>query len=265
MKYIINLNIVFDPNGRVLTLRNNSQLSTGLSKPATRLLSELIHHNNLDLSREDLIKRVWEDYGFSPSNASLNNHISELRKAFDSLGANKDIIITVPRLGFRMEAEIHPVAQGMQDRGESSEQAEENHPIDEPVNIHGVAPLQDPGVPSKYRKSKVLTLTVGLLLAVIATAAVCITMINKDRIPLNATLDRCNIYSPDDSKPPFNFVAAAKKMMVNEGIDCSREDTDVYYTEARPANKLLKVYFMAVCARNGNNTYQDCKNYKLVE
>lgn len=246
-------------------LRNNSQLSTGLSKPATRLLSELIHNNNLDLSREDLIKRVWEDYGFSPSNASLNNHISELRKAFDSLGANKDIIITVPRLGFRMEAEIHPVAQGIQNRGEASEHAKENHPVDDPVNTHGVAPLQDPGVSSKYRKSKVLTLAVALLLAVIATAAVCITMINKDRIPLNATLDRCNIYSPDDSKPPSGFVGAAKKMMAKEGIDCSHEDTDIYYTGARPDNKLLKIYFMAVCTRNGNSAYQNCKNYKLVE
>lgn len=109
MKYIINLTIIFDPKGRELVLKNDSQLSLGLSKPATRLLNELVNNSNIDLSRDQLIKRVWEDYGFSPSNATLNNHISELRKAFESLGANKDIIITLPRLGFRLQAEIYPI------------------------------------------------------------------------------------------------------------------------------------------------------------
>lgn len=60
------------------------------------------------MPRETLIKHVWEDYGFSPSSATLSNHISELRKAFEALGINKDILITVPRVGFKMEAEIHP-------------------------------------------------------------------------------------------------------------------------------------------------------------
>lgn len=86
MKYIINLTIIFDPKGRELVLKNDSQLSLGLSKPATRLLNELVNNSNIDLSRDQLIKRVWEDYGFSPSNATLNNHISELRKAFEFRG-----------------------------------------------------------------------------------------------------------------------------------------------------------------------------------
>ncbi|HBU7918333.1 TPA: winged helix-turn-helix domain-containing protein, partial [Klebsiella pneumoniae] len=108
MKYIINFTITFDPDSRLLKLRNKDQLTIELSKPATRLLIELIKNNKNEMPRETLIKHVWEDYGFSPSSATLSNHISELRKAFEALGINKDILITVPRVGFKMEAEIHP-------------------------------------------------------------------------------------------------------------------------------------------------------------
>ncbi|MHB7374621.1 winged helix-turn-helix domain-containing protein, partial [Klebsiella pneumoniae] len=95
-------------DSRLLKLRNKDQLTIELSKPATRLLIELIKNNKNEMPRETLIKHVWEDYGFSPSSATLSNHISELRKAFEALGINKDILITVPRVGFKMEAEIHP-------------------------------------------------------------------------------------------------------------------------------------------------------------
>ena len=92
MKYIINFTITFDPDSRLLKLRNKDQLTIELSKPATRLLIELIKNNKNEMTRETLIKHVWEDYGFSPSSATLSNHISELRKAFEALGINKDIL-----------------------------------------------------------------------------------------------------------------------------------------------------------------------------
>ncbi len=111
MIYIINTIIAFDPVTRNLSLKNDAQLSVELSKPATRLLSELIEHNHATLLREDLIKSVWEDYGFSPSKGNLSNSISELRKAFTSLGLHQEIIITVPRTGFKLEAEIHPLVK----------------------------------------------------------------------------------------------------------------------------------------------------------
>ncbi|MGO3397574.1 MAG: winged helix-turn-helix domain-containing protein, partial [Serratia proteamaculans] len=85
MKYIINLNFVFNAQDRLLTLKNDNNISILLSKPATRLLCELITNNNTTLFREDIIKAVWTDYGFTPSTASLSNHISELRKAFESI------------------------------------------------------------------------------------------------------------------------------------------------------------------------------------
>jgi DNA-binding winged helix-turn-helix (wHTH) protein len=105
MKYIINFTITFDPDSRLLKLRNQGRSHEILFIQQSL---ELIKNNKNEMPRETLIKHVWEDYGFSPSSATLSNHISELRKAFEALGINKDILITVPRVGFKMEAEIHP-------------------------------------------------------------------------------------------------------------------------------------------------------------
>lgn len=266
MKYIINMTIVFDPGGRELLLVNNNQLSMGLSKPATRLLSELIKNNNVDLSRDMLIKRVWQDYGFSPSNASLNNHISELRKAFESVGGNKDIIVTVPRLGFRMEAEIHPVVAVPQDVSDSVQQAESNNPIeDDATKVIDSFPLEGAQEKRKRPKGTVFFLITGLISFIIAMAIALIVFANRDVISVSATQNKCNIYSIEDSNPSTDLAEKAKKMIVEEGIDCSREEADIYYIEARPANEFLRVYFMAVCTKNDAMNTSYCTNYKLIE
>ncbi|WP_410054697.1 transcriptional regulator, partial [Klebsiella pneumoniae] len=75
MKYIINFTITFDPDSRLLKLRNKDQLTIELSKPATRLLIELIKNNKNEMTRETLIKHVWEDYGFSPSREGANKQV----------------------------------------------------------------------------------------------------------------------------------------------------------------------------------------------
>ncbi len=51
MKYIINFTITFDPDSRLLKLRNKDQLTIELSKPATRLLIELIKNNKNEMPR----------------------------------------------------------------------------------------------------------------------------------------------------------------------------------------------------------------------
>ena len=137
MKYIINLTLIFDPESRLLMLRNNTQLTVGLSNPATRLLSELIKNNKTELTREILLKHVWEDFGFSPSGATLSNHISELRKAFEALGMSKDILLTVPRIGFKLDAEIHPETKLAKES--ASAEHIELQPSSQPATVDNVA------------------------------------------------------------------------------------------------------------------------------
>ncbi|CAI1595489.1 winged helix-turn-helix domain-containing protein [Serratia quinivorans] len=109
MKYLINLSIIFDVDKKCLSFYDDEKIFIDLTNPAARLLIELIKNNGSEITRDNLLTRVWTDYGFADSNASLNNCISELRKAFSSLGMAKKVILTIPKVGFMIDAEVQAV------------------------------------------------------------------------------------------------------------------------------------------------------------
>lgn len=108
MEYFINQTIHFDSLNGLLSLIDKDNSTVQLSRPSTRLLTELITCCGKTRTREALLKAVWEDHGLRPSGNNLSNHISFLRKIFSQLGANENIITTVPKKGFRLEAEVTP-------------------------------------------------------------------------------------------------------------------------------------------------------------
>ncbi|MBN5246988.1 winged helix-turn-helix domain-containing protein, partial [Serratia ureilytica] len=111
MKYIFNFSMIFLPSERSLSILNNKEVEVSLSAPATRLLLELIKYKGKTVTREALLKNVWEDYGFSGSNSNLNSYISEIRKAFIQLGYSEKIIITIPKQGIKLEANIETLVR----------------------------------------------------------------------------------------------------------------------------------------------------------
>ncbi|MBC3219743.1 winged helix-turn-helix domain-containing protein [Serratia fonticola] len=268
MKYIINLIIIFDPESRLLILKNNNQLAVGLSNPATRLLAELIKNNKIELHRDTLLKHVWEDYGFSPSSATLSNHISELRKAFEALGTSKDILLTVPRIGFKLDAEIHPETIPPQ-ASIMAEKIEAPPCVNEIVAEANTAPcLAAANAKTPMRRINLSALSVILTLLTLLTVAAItafITLTKEDEPRWVGVQDKCNIYSLDNNMQDSQQSEGARKMLVSEGIDCTQVDHDIYYTVARPANETLKVSFMAVCTRNNNMIFKNCDNYKIIE
>ncbi|MGF6188952.1 winged helix-turn-helix domain-containing protein [Serratia sp. 2723] len=263
MKYILNLTLVFDPEGRLLMLRNNNQLTVGLSNPATRLLTEMIKNNRIELTREILLKHVWEDFGFASSGATLSNHISELRKAFEALGISKDILLTVPRIGFKLDAEIHPETKLAKES--ASAEHIELQPSSKPATVDNVA-AAGLNVSSKkpLRRMKIPALFLLVVLCVTAVAAWMI--LSKNEQPeLIGIQDKCHIYILNEGKHEPVQSDRARKMLADEGIDCSRTDLDIYYMEARPSNEFLKVYFISACTKNNDTNYKSCNNFKQVE
>jgi DNA-binding winged helix-turn-helix (wHTH) protein len=74
-----------------------------LSATSTRLFSTLLQYRG-DISRVDIFQSVFETYGARPSNSNLNQYISTLRRSLADLGIEKEVIITVPRIGFKISA-----------------------------------------------------------------------------------------------------------------------------------------------------------------
>ncbi|WP_264883035.1 winged helix-turn-helix domain-containing protein [Enterobacter roggenkampii] len=106
MFFICNNSLLFDPEAHAISIVGQPESVLTLSAPAVRLLQEFIRHKGRDLSREELITRVWEEFGFTPSGNNLNKAVSELRKSFHALGDSHDYIVTVPRFGFRFDADV---------------------------------------------------------------------------------------------------------------------------------------------------------------
>lgn len=81
--------------------------SIELSLTSTRLLAELLNHRRDVLSREEIFQSVFDQHGARSSNSNLNQYISILRKNFFELGLEKDVIVTIPRVGFRISENVN--------------------------------------------------------------------------------------------------------------------------------------------------------------
>lgn len=106
MFFICNNSLLFDPEAHTVSVVGEPESVLTLSAPAVRLLQEFIRHKGSELSREELITRVWQEFGFTPSGNNLNKAISELRKSFQALGEHHELIVTIPRYGFRFDADV---------------------------------------------------------------------------------------------------------------------------------------------------------------
>ncbi|HDR2162921.1 TPA: winged helix-turn-helix domain-containing protein [Enterobacter cancerogenus] len=105
MEYIINDLVVFDvQRGRLSLPEGDGEVF--LAQAMTRLLKLFIEKNGQTIEREELFEKVWDDFGMRSSNANLNQHISLLRKEFALLGLPDNIIVTVPKIGFKFIADI---------------------------------------------------------------------------------------------------------------------------------------------------------------
>ncbi|RYM54247.1 winged helix-turn-helix domain-containing protein [Serratia proteamaculans] len=265
MKYIINKSIVFNSDELTLFLYENNQVVTQLTKPASRLLLELIQNNKKNVTRDDLLERVWTTYGFTASNAGLNNYISELRKAFALLGLVNGIIVTIPKLGFRFEADIvlaeamllpsEPMdSQGDSPNNETEEKMIEKEGSKKRFHLRSFA---------KNKKITVfIVLAVGALLIAI--------LISRYKEHHNYTpytkvseLGNCEIYVIGHAEIDANHTKKVIDVLNAKKIDCVSSERDVFYSEDRYDSKVQRAELISVCSKNSENHYDNCLNLKI--
>ncbi|MDX7626763.1 winged helix-turn-helix domain-containing protein [Enterobacter bugandensis] len=275
MKYTINLIIVFDPEHRTLALNNNNQTTLELSKPSCRVLNEFINNNGVILSRDSLLKKAWEDYGFHASSAGLSNCISELRKSFVYLGIEKPIIITLPKIGFKMEADIHPIQkQKTEAKIKKVEQVEQVEQAEQAVmksDKEGVV-IEEKSIRTLPRvMSDIMTIknmmipTLALLTVLGLIGLAFLIRAPSTQLKLISTYKQCNVYSIRKEPVPGSEVRA-KNILESEKLGCDRVRQDIFYTEERPDNELLKITFLAACQKDpAEGDYQHCKVFKIIE
>lgn len=105
MNFLISEKILFNPEDGSLTHCETND-TVQLTLTASRIFTALLMAKNGLLEREQLLKEVWDDYGLQSSNSSLNQYISILRRALSRFGC-AELIITVPKMGFRLNPEVN--------------------------------------------------------------------------------------------------------------------------------------------------------------
>lgn len=104
--YTINGRIAFFPQRSALILIADETKTVSLNMPASRCLLLLIQQDGKTVARETFFEEVWIKHGSQVTSNGFYQNISLLRRAFKELGIEEDIIITVPRVGVRLDATL---------------------------------------------------------------------------------------------------------------------------------------------------------------
>lgn len=237
MFFICNNSLLFDPEAHAISLVGQPESVLTLSAPAVRLLQEFIRHKGHDLSREELITRVWEEYGFTPSGNNLNKAVSELRKGFQSLGEHHNFIVTIPRYGFRFVADV--ICQPAQ--------------IVQPAEAQPISSV----VPPEAKRQRI-SLKWGAAAAVLLASALGLGLLfnqqQKIAIPMTPKpvaqkIAGCSIWLINDHGRPLVLSKLAGLLEANN-VACAREAYNIYYFSARFNLAVADEVFIGACPVN---------------
>ncbi|KAI3492033.1 hypothetical protein L1887_43576 [Cichorium endivia] len=94
--------ITFDNVNRVLLSSHDADNKQKIGLPAVYCLECLIAANGEPVSQEKLIFEGWRRHGIEVSSDSVRRVISQIRKAIKDLNESPDILITLPKVGYRL-------------------------------------------------------------------------------------------------------------------------------------------------------------------
>lgn len=106
MEFLIDNRVIYRVEDNTLVSNKAPEQKITLTLTASRLLLLLLNRHGDVLPREVIFKHVWEDYGLDGSGNTLTQYISVLRRALHTLGVSGDAILTVPRIGFMVSADL---------------------------------------------------------------------------------------------------------------------------------------------------------------
>lgn len=113
--FLLNSTVVFWPERNVLYAKSDETKRITLSNPATRCLLLLIQQQGQVIERDYFFEHVWYINGAQVTNNTFYQNISLLRRAFKELGLNEELIVTVPKVGIRLEPQLEVLEQKIEE------------------------------------------------------------------------------------------------------------------------------------------------------
>lgn len=255
MKYIIENAILFDSDRKQISSASSPDVIVPLTTTASRLLEEIIKHPNRVLPRALLLKKVWEDNGYAPSDASLNNNISVLRKYFTSLSDTEIDLRTVPKIGFQLNASVVPYEEQTDAAGNDEVHETEITDVIQPASGRFASHTRY-GVYIIFVGITVLTLLVTLVFLSLQDRG--ISTLNK-KIQRMVRFEQCDVFNLSSDGIPFEKVLS-QFPSVRSG--CASKPANVYYDFSSLNKDRARHLFVSVCFKNDKSGYLKCENIK---
>ncbi|QIU89619.1 winged helix-turn-helix domain-containing protein [Yokenella regensburgei] len=127
--FLLGGRVFFWPERNFLVLASDQSKRISLSNPASRCLSLLIQAHGAVVERDYFFQQVWLNNGAQVSNNTFYQNISLLRRAFKDLGLNEEWIVTIPKVGIKLDAALEVSAQEMAIHPEAESVLETPEPV----------------------------------------------------------------------------------------------------------------------------------------
>lgn len=271
MYFILSKSVKFYPDINELSIINEQHNSVVLSKPASRLLLILIYNANDVVSRDYLLKNVWEDYGYRPSNNNLYMAISELRKAFSSLGWEGETLVTIPKVGLKLEAMID-VLENMDENEEKSE-IEPSNEIKPGLETRTKRKVE---IQSSNAKEVKLHTKFKLLvsLSLILLSSGYLYLKKNKTLPITESNDEyvfkygtCDVFSHSLSLGVVSNNDDFRKDVINKlkeyNVNCDTAKKNIYFQITPEKPERIKNYFIGVCTIINNSNTRKCETIRI--
>ncbi len=264
MKYLIDLTMLYEVDSGIIMINGEEESSIHLSNQGARLLYVLIINNGHVVEREDLIKKVWEDHGFTGSSVSLNVAVSEIRKAFRYLGCDPMLIRTIRGKGFCLEANIdHHTLRVSDSQKQVAEKTPRNKIFLMNTRWHFC---------SQFSRQHVWKLRV-FFISIFIGITTFLLLIRKDDYPhlysegihqhFLGKISECAVYFVGKNKvePVNHYLDRIRNMIVDEHVNCQLPGADVYYSNF--GQHQIEIVFLGVCYWNKEaDDYKNCISYR---
>lgn len=281
MYFILNKGIRFTPATNELSLIPDAKNSILISNAASRLLLELVRNANEISSRDDLLQKVWDDYGYKSSYNNLYMAVSEIRKTLERLDYNKAVIVTVPKIGIKLVAEIDvfELSKGAANTASSVESpgvapvifsSEESHSIMNKEKSSEFENNLGAGIIKQRTddKNNFFRWLLPLLIVVLSTTFFYHQYNKKLTFSPLVQYDifdfhSCHVYIINSSVGyNINLLKdRAIKLLSDNHVDCSSEEKSVYFQDNFIRSEKFNEYTIGVCSRSsGKNKCETIKS-----
>ncbi|HDU4783049.1 TPA: winged helix-turn-helix domain-containing protein, partial [Klebsiella aerogenes] len=105
MKILINEIIEFTYSSGVLT-NIKTHNSHNLSYTNSQILLRIINNGKNITSREEIFSDIFRVTNAKQTDGNLNQCIASIRRAFNELVEDNDIIVTIPKIGFYLDKDV---------------------------------------------------------------------------------------------------------------------------------------------------------------